>query len=300
MRRIICLFVFSIFCFVGIHAEDSEWVFVLIDHSEAPQGNFSAHTTFNAAINECLNEDVASRVSVKVLSFERSGLLSSLSMDEKSKLRQLVAGGQVKGFLYQPNEHDNFNGLWHERLKSFYHDLYSSLGVTSDLAPLYVGQLADATGGQNSSANEVIAQLPHEMHNVYVVFSNDCEAVDGGVSFSQAGKDCMARKFAKKVMERMAYFLPAKARHEASDPVVTEVQTVDVEAYVEDHVLHATADRPLKSVEVIEVSSGETIKTVELDGEQTVSLSLNELGAQSLKIIFHAVDGSNQEIECNR
>jgi hypothetical protein len=125
----------------------------------------------------------------------RSGAYEMLV--EKAKLAQ--QRGKIRGILFHQGESDTGNGEWPGKVAEVVRDLRADLGLGEDI-PFVAGEVLYS--GCCASHNPLVARLPKEVPNGYVVSAEGLQGMDSA-HFDLAGQRELGRRYAKVVLEAL-------------------------------------------------------------------------------------------------
>jgi enterochelin esterase-like enzyme len=119
---------------------------------------------------------------------------------EMAKIAQ--KDGVIKGILLHQGESNTGDEEWSQKVKGVYNDLIRDLNLDPKKVPLLAGEMVSAEeGGACASMNTIIAKLPEEIPNSYVVSSKGCTAVSDHLHFTAEGYRKLGRRYARKMLE---------------------------------------------------------------------------------------------------
>lgn len=114
--------------------------------------------------------------------------------------------GVIRGILLHQGESNTGDEQWPKKVKGVYDNLVSDLELDPEKVPLLAGELVSAEqGGKCASMNPIIATLPEEVPNAYVISSEDCEAVSDGLHFSAEGYRKLGRRYGEQMLSILGY-----------------------------------------------------------------------------------------------
>ena len=115
--------------------------------------------------------------------------------------RQAQKDGVIKGFLLHQGESNTNDVEWPRKVKKIYDDLLSDLNLKAEKVPLLAGELVNADkGGKCASMNKIIATLPQQIHNAYIIPSNGCGCASDYLHFDAEGYRILGRRYAKQML----------------------------------------------------------------------------------------------------
>ena len=111
--------------------------------------------------------------------------------------------GVIRGILLHQGETNNGDAQWPANVKMIYDNIIADLELDPEQCPLLVGEtLRENMGGQCSWHNTVVAKVPDEVPNSYVISSEGCKG--NGVDpwhFSAKGYRILGKRYAEKILE---------------------------------------------------------------------------------------------------
>jgi len=114
--------------------------------------------------------------------------------------------GVIKGILLHQGESNPNDTLWTKKVKHIYNNLIRDLNLQPKKTPLLAGELVNADqDGKCAAMNKIIAQLPGEIPNSYVIPSNGCPANADKLHFTAEGYRMMGRRYGEKMLALLGY-----------------------------------------------------------------------------------------------
>jgi hypothetical protein len=107
--------------------------------------------------------------------------------------------GVIKGILLHQGESNNGDRQWPAKVKGIYNNLIQDLDLKADQTPLLVGELVN--GGMGS----VMAELPKQLPNSYVIPSKGCAVRPDNFHFSAAGYREFGKRYGEKMLSLLGY-----------------------------------------------------------------------------------------------
>ncbi len=118
---------------------------------------------------------------------------------EMAKLAQ--KDGVIKGILIHQGESNTGDTLWVKKVKLVYDNLIKDLGLNASEVPLLAGELVSAeAGGACAGMNSIIATLPQEIPNSYIISSEGCPAKDDHLHFTAEGYRILGKRYGEKML----------------------------------------------------------------------------------------------------
>ncbi len=120
---------------------------------------------------------------------------------EMAKKAQEV--GVIKGIIFHQGETNSGQSNWPSRVKAVYDDIVNDLGLGSDI-PFLAGEVHP--NGSCNGMNSIIAQLPKQSKNFYVVSAQGITGMlqDGqNVHFDAAGYRELGRRYATEMLKHV-------------------------------------------------------------------------------------------------
>lgn len=209
--------------------------------------------------------------------------------------------GVIKGILLHQGETDAYSSDWMKSVYKIYKDLQYDLSLNPSNVPLFVGEVVRAEyGGTCAKANTTIDDIVNHYHNVYVVSAEGCAPSDDHLHFSSEGYRQLGRNYARKYLQLNGLDVAPRKMQVERTTTVTYVKGFDVGASLNlDRLLTADATMPLQQVDVIN-SLGETIKTFDAGGKESIQINMKELPTETLTFVFKSTTGETQSIRFGR
>lgn len=120
--------------------------------------------------------------------------------------KEAQKSGVIKGILLHQGESNSGQNNWPSRVKAIYNDIIADLGLNADEVPLLAGEVHPS--GSCSSMNRIIANLPSQRSNFYVVSASGITGMlnDGqNVHFNSAGYRELGKRYAQKMLEVLKF-----------------------------------------------------------------------------------------------
>ncbi|MBN1117198.1 MAG: sialate O-acetylesterase [Bacteroidales bacterium] len=118
---------------------------------------------------------------------------------EMAKLAQ--KDGTIKGILLHQGESNTNDTLWTHKVKLVYYDLIADLNLDPQDVPLLAGEMLSAgQGGKCASMNSIIATLPEQLPNSYVIPSDGCPGTPDGLHFTAEGYRILGARYAEEML----------------------------------------------------------------------------------------------------
>jgi hypothetical protein len=112
--------------------------------------------------------------------------------------------GVIKGILLHQGESNTGDSQWPLKVKSIYNNLITDLGLDPAKVPLLAGEMVNADqGGVCASMNSIIAKLPQNLPNSFVISSSGCSDAADNVHFNSAGYRELGKRYAFKMLSLM-------------------------------------------------------------------------------------------------
>lgn len=116
--------------------------------------------------------------------------------------------GVIKGILLHQGESNSGDRQWPTKVKGVYDNLIKDLDLKPEQVPLLAGELV------NGGMGTILAELPKQVPNAWIVSSSGCESRQDHLHFSLAGY----RELGKRYGERMLSLLGQPVKEAASPP----------------------------------------------------------------------------------
>lgn len=130
--------------------------------------------------------------------------------------KQAQKAGVIKGFLLHQGESNTGDAQWPSKVKVIYNNLISDLGLDAAKVPLLAGEVVHADqGGVCASMNSIIAKLPQNIQNSYVISSSKCTDGADNLHFDPAGYRKLGARYGIKMLSLLGYKVD-----EPEDPIV--------------------------------------------------------------------------------
>jgi hypothetical protein len=118
---------------------------------------------------------------------------------ELAKQAQQV--GVVKGVLLHQGESNTNDANWPTKVKGIYDRLLQDLQLKPNSVPLLAGELVNADqGGRCASMNKIIATLPQQIPNAYVISSAGCTSAPDKLHFDAAGYRELGKRYGMQML----------------------------------------------------------------------------------------------------
>jgi hypothetical protein len=112
--------------------------------------------------------------------------------------------GVIKGILLHQGESNTGDSQWPSKVKRIYDNLITDLGLDPTKVPLLAGEVVHADqGGVCASMNSIIAKLPQNLPNSYVISSSGCTDATDNVHFNPAGYREIGKRYGLKMLSIM-------------------------------------------------------------------------------------------------
>jgi hypothetical protein len=126
---------------------------------------------------------------------------------EMAKLAQ--KDGVIKGILLHQGESNTNDTLWTQKVRVIYNNLMKDLNLKPKDVPLLAGELVNADqGGACASMNKIIATLPQEISNSYVISSIGCAGRPDHLHFTAEGYRVFGKRYADTMLSILGYKTP--------------------------------------------------------------------------------------------
>jgi hypothetical protein len=114
--------------------------------------------------------------------------------------------GVIKGILMHQGESDNGDTTWPGKVRLVYDNLLKDLDLQPEKVPLLVGEMVSAAeGGICAGMNTIIATLPQEIPNSYVISSDGCPGTPDHLHFTSEGYRILGRRYAARMLSLLGY-----------------------------------------------------------------------------------------------
>ncbi len=118
---------------------------------------------------------------------------------EMAKLAQ--KDGIIKGILLHQGESNTGDTTWPGKVKIVYNNLLQDLNLAPDSVPLLAGETVNADqGGVCAGMNKIIATLPEEIKNAYVISSAGCPDAADNLHFTAEGYRILGERYAAQML----------------------------------------------------------------------------------------------------
>lgn len=118
---------------------------------------------------------------------------------EMAKLAQ--KDGVIKGILLHQGESNPNDSLWTKKVKLVYENLLKDLKLKAKKVPLLAGETVNADqGGICAGMNKIIATLPQEIKNAYVISSAGCPDAADNLHFTAEGYRILGERYAAQML----------------------------------------------------------------------------------------------------
>lgn len=123
---------------------------------------------------------------------------------EMAKLAQ--KDGVIKAILLHQGESNTNDTLWTKKVKLVYDNMMKDLKLDPKEIPLLAGETVNADqGGACASMNKIIATLPQEIPNSFVISSAGCPQKGDGLHFTVVGYRELGKRYAEKMLSILGY-----------------------------------------------------------------------------------------------
>jgi hypothetical protein len=123
---------------------------------------------------------------------------------EMAKLAQ--KDGVIKGILLHQGESNTGDTAWPQKVKGVYDNLLHDLNLKPNKVPLLAGELVNADqGGACASMNKIIATLPNNIPNSYIISSAGCPQRGDKLHFTAAGYRELGKRYGEKMLSLLGY-----------------------------------------------------------------------------------------------
>lgn len=123
---------------------------------------------------------------------------------EMAKLAQ--KDGVIKGILMHQGESNNGETTWPDKVRQVYENLLKDLDLQPEKVPLLAGEMVSAAeGGICAGMNTIIATLPQEIPNSYVISSEGCPGTPDHLHFTSEGYRMLGRRYAARMLDLLGY-----------------------------------------------------------------------------------------------
>lgn len=114
--------------------------------------------------------------------------------------------GVIKGILMHQGESDNGDTTWPGKVRLVYDNLLKDLDLQPEKVPLLAGEMVSAAeGGICAGMNTIIATLPQEIPNSYVISSEGCPGTPDHLHFTSEGYRMLGRRYAARMLDLLGY-----------------------------------------------------------------------------------------------
>lgn len=114
--------------------------------------------------------------------------------------------GVIKGILLHQGESNPNDSLWTRKVKSVYKNLLKDLHLKAKKVPLLAGEMVNADqGGICAGMNKIIADLPQQVKNAWVISSAGCPAAADNLHFTAEGYRMLGKRYAEKMLSLLGY-----------------------------------------------------------------------------------------------
>jgi hypothetical protein len=109
--------------------------------------------------------------------------------------------GVIKGILLHQGESNTGDKNWPMKVKSVYDNLLKDLELKNNSVPLLAGEMVGADqGGRCASMNTIIATLPQQIPNSYVISSAGCTSAADKLHFDAAGYRELGKRYGVQML----------------------------------------------------------------------------------------------------
>ena len=114
--------------------------------------------------------------------------------------------GVIKGILLHQGESNPNDSLWTRKVRSVYKNLLKDLHLKAKKVPLLAGETVNADqGGICAGMNKIIADLPQQVKNAWVISSAGCPAAADNLHFTAEGYRMLGKRYAEKILSLLGY-----------------------------------------------------------------------------------------------
>lgn len=109
--------------------------------------------------------------------------------------------GVIKGILLHQGESNTGDSLWTKKVKMVYDHLLKDLNLEAQAIPLLAGEVVHADqNGVCASMNQIIAKLPEEVPDAYIISSKGCTVAADKLHFDAAGYRELGKRYADRML----------------------------------------------------------------------------------------------------
>jgi hypothetical protein len=120
--------------------------------------------------------------------------------------KQAKQAGVIKGILLHQGESNTNDSSWPSKVKRIYTNLLKDLDLNANSVPLLAGEVVNADqGGKCASMNGIIATLPQQVPNAYVISSSGCTSAPDKLHFDAAGYRTLGKRYGVKMLSLLGY-----------------------------------------------------------------------------------------------
>jgi hypothetical protein len=120
--------------------------------------------------------------------------------------KQAQEAGVIKGILLHQGESNTNDSTWPVKVKRIYDALLADLNLKAASIPLLAGELVHADqGGKCAGMNMIIANLPQQIRNAYVISSSGCTSAPDKLHFDVAGYRELGKRYGIKMLSLLGY-----------------------------------------------------------------------------------------------
>lgn len=114
--------------------------------------------------------------------------------------------GVIKGILLHQGESNPNDSMWVGKVKSVYKNLLKDLHLKAKRVPLLAGETVNADqGGICAGMNKIIAGLPQQVKNAWVISSAGCSDAADNLHFTAEGYRMLGERYAEKILSLLGY-----------------------------------------------------------------------------------------------
>jgi hypothetical protein len=114
--------------------------------------------------------------------------------------------GVIKGILLHQGESNPNDSTWTTKVKGIYNNLIKDLNLKPATVPLLAGEMVNADqNGACAAMNKIIATLPDNVPNSYIISSSGCATRFDHLHFTTAGYRKLGTRFGIKMLSLMGY-----------------------------------------------------------------------------------------------
>ena len=138
------------------------------------------------------------------------GMINQYDGDPYAQLVQLAKiaqkDGVIKGILLHQGESNPNDSLWTRKVKTVYDNLLHDLHLKAKKVPLLAGETVNQDqGGICAGMNNIIATLPQQVKNAYVISSAGCPDAADNLHFTAEGYRMLGKRYAERMLLLLGY-----------------------------------------------------------------------------------------------